>query len=103
MNPDALVLFPDFLEEPVIRETTGLLPSHRLEELIAAGHVKASTPILADQIQPSSNDLRFGSIAYRVKASFLPGQFATVEKKLKDLRTRRIDLSKPALFERGSV
>jgi dCTP deaminase len=63
----------------------------------------ARTPILADQIQPSSIDLRLGSLAYRVKASFLPGQFATVDKKLKDLKIQQIDLSKPALFERGSV
>jgi dCTP deaminase len=101
MNPDAL-LFTYFLEEPVVRETTGLLPSHRLEELIAAGHVKASTPILADQIQPSSIDLRLGSLAYSVKASFLPNQ-STVEKKLRDLQISQIDLSKPTLLQRGSV
>jgi len=103
MNPNSLVLFPDFRKEPVIRETTGLLPSHRLEELIAAGHVKASTPILPDQIQPSSIDLRLGPLAYRVKASFLPGGSATVEKKLRDLRIEQIDLSRAALLKRGSV
>jgi dCTP deaminase len=102
MNPNALVLFPDFFEEPAVRETTGLLPSHRLAELIAAGHVTAKTPIRPDQIQPSSIDLRLGSIACRVKASFLPHDF-TVEKKLKDFQIEQIDLSNPALFQRGSV
>ncbi len=102
MNPNALVLFPDFLDEPVVR-TTGILPSHRLEELIAAGHVRANTPILPDQIQPSSIDLRLGSIAYQVEASFLPNQYATVQKKLQDLQIGQIDLSKPALLQRGSV
>ena len=102
MNPNALVLFPDFLEEPVVRETTGLLPSHRLADLVAAGHVTARTPILPDQIQPSSIDLRLGSLAHRVKASFLP-HHSTVEKKLKDFQIEQIDLSKPARLERGSV
>src|ERR1700730_1692131 len=103
MNPNALVLFPDFIGEPIAVRTTGLLPSHRLEELIAAGHVKASTPILPDQIQPSSIDLRLGSHAYQVRASFLPNQYATVQKKLQDLQIGQIDLSKPALLERRSV
>jgi dCTP deaminase len=101
MSADALALFPE-LNEPVIR-TTGLLPSHRLEELISAGHMTASSPILADQIQPSSIDLRLGSIAYQVRASFLPNQSSTVLRKLQDLRIRQIDLGKPALLERGSV
>lgn len=102
MNPNALVLFPELLGEPVLR-TTGLLPSHRLEELIEAGHVKASAPILADQIQPSSIDLRLGSLAYRVEASFLPNQNSTVQEKLKALQIGQIDLLKPALLERGNV
>lgn len=102
MNPNALVLFPDLLRAPLVR-TTGLLPSHRLEELVAAGHVKAKTPILPDQIQPSSIDLRLGSVGYQVEASFLPNQHTTVQKKLQDLQVRQVDLSKPALLERGSV
>lgn len=102
MNPNALVLFPDLLEEPAVRETTGLLPSHRLVELIAAGHVLAKTPIRSDQIQPSSIDLRLGSTAYRVAASFLAHD-CTVEKKLKDFQIDQIDLSNPALFKTGSV
>jgi dCTP deaminase len=102
MNHNALLLFPEFVGESVVR-TTGLLPSQRLEELIAAGHVKASTPILPDQIQPSSIDLRLGPRAYEVEASFLPNQFSTVQKKLLDLQIGQIDLSKPALLKRGAV
>ena len=102
MSAKSLALFPEFLGEPATR-TTGLLPSHRLEELILAGHVKATTPISPDQIQPSSIDLRLGSIAYRVRASFLPSLYSTVEKKLQDLQIGQIDLSKPALLERGAV
>jgi|CZKS01.1.fsa_nt_gi dCTP deaminase len=103
MNPNALVLFPDLLAEPSPVRTTGLLPSHRLEDLIAAGHVRASTPILPDQIQPSSIDLRLGPLAYKVRASFLPNRHATVQKKLTDLQIGQLDLSKSALLERGSV
>src|ERR1019366_4336293 len=102
-NPNALVLFPDLLAEPSPVRTTGLLPSHRLEDLIAAGHVRASTPILPDQIQPSSIDLRLGPLAYKVRASFLPNRHATVQKKLTDLQIGQLDLSKSALLERGSV
>ncbi len=102
MNPNVLALFPEFVEQPAAR-TTGLLPSDRLEELIAAGHVKADNPILPEQIQPSSIDLRLGSLAYRVQASFLPNQYETVSKKLQDLQMGQLDLSRPALLERRSV
>jgi dCTP deaminase len=102
MNPSALVLFPDFQEEPMSR-TTGLLPSQRLEELIAAGHVQADAPVSPDQIQPSSIDLRLGSIAYEVQASFLPNLNTTVRRKLQDLEIRRIDLTHRALLERRKV
>jgi dCTP deaminase len=102
MNSVAFSLFPEILGEPLIR-TTGLLPSHLLEDLVSAGHVKGTTPISPDQIQPSSIDLRLGAVAYRVRASFLPSQYATVERKLRDLEIGQLDLSKPALLERGSV
>jgi len=103
MNPTTLTLFPDLVEEPAVTRTTGILPSHRLEELVAAGHVRSSKPILADQIQPSSIDLRLGPLAYQVEASFLPNQYTTVQKKLDDLQLGTLDLTKPALLERGSV
>src|SRR5687767_7915357 len=102
MNSNALMLFPELLYEPISR-TTGLLPSHRLEELISAGHVRAKRPISRDQIQPSSIDLRLGSVAYQVRASFLPSQYTTVEKKLKDLQIAQLDLSDEALLEKGMV
>ena len=36
----------------------------------------------ADQIQPASLDLRLGEVAYRVRASFLPGPDKTVDDRL---------------------
>jgi dCTP deaminase len=101
MNPSALVLF-DFVKEPTSR-TTGLLPSQVLEDLVAAGHVQADTPISPDQIQPASIDLRLGPVAYEVEASFLPNRNTTVRTKLRDLEVRQIDLTQPALLERRRV
>lgn len=83
--------------------TTGLLPSQKLSEAIEAGYIRASRPILPDQIQPSSIDLRLGPIAYRVSASFLPRADTTVANKLNDLVIETIDLSEPAVLETGNV
>ena len=76
--------------------TKGILPVQRLEELVANGNIRASAPIGTDQIQPSSIDLRLGKTAYRVSASFLPTQYATVEQKLQDLVVEEVDLSSSA-------
>jgi dCTP deaminase len=56
-----------------------------------------------DQIQPASLDLRLGKIAYRVRASFLPGQRNTVADKLKSVSLHQIDLENGAVLETGCV
>src|SRR6476659_7170746 len=56
---------------------TGILPSQALKSLIAGGEIRAAPEITADQIQPASLDLRLGKVAYRIRASFLPGPNAT--------------------------
>ena len=62
-------------ELPYGRNSTGILPSHVLRRLIAAQReVLASEEITDVQIQPASIDLRLGPVAYRVRASFLPGE-----------------------------
>jgi dCTP deaminase len=59
--------------------TTGLLPSQLLREAVALGReILSPQPIGDDQIQPASIDLRLGEVAYRVRASFLPGPRASV-------------------------
>src|SRR6202162_3744878 len=103
MNGDALALFPELLLESSDSVTRGILPVQRLEELVANGNIRAVTPIGADQIQPSSIDLRLGKTAYRVSASFLPTQYATVEQKLQDLVVEEVDLSGSALLKKGCV
>jgi dCTP deaminase len=96
------VLFPEYAAE-LASHTTGIYPSQKIEEFIAAGYIAASTPITADQIQPASIDLRLGSVAYRVRASFLPGRTSTVLKKAAEYSTHELDLSRPTVMERGCV
>ncbi len=83
--------------------TTGILPSQKIEAMIGQGQIHAKTPIPIDKIQPASIDLRLGPVAYRVRASFLPGPNTTVAKKIDTLLMHEIDLSKPAVLEKGCV
>ncbi|HVJ53156.1 MAG TPA: 2'-deoxycytidine 5'-triphosphate deaminase [Aliidongia sp.] len=82
---------------------TGILPSQALRELIRQGVIGASAPISDDQIQPASVDLRLGSVAYRVRASFLPGRNATVKQRLDKVEMHAIDLDQGAVLERHCV
>ena len=52
----------------------GILPCQSIETLIATGAIASDTPFDADQVQPASLDLRLSDQAWRVRASFLPGQ-----------------------------
>jgi dCTP deaminase len=84
--------------------STGLLPSQLLRGAVAVGHEIASAePITDDQIQPASIDLRLGEMAYRVRASFLPGAHATVRDKLDHWAMHTIDLTRGAVLEKDCV
>src|SRR5262245_33472538 len=62
---------------------TGVLPSQALHALIERKEIcVADGAIDPAQVQPASLDLRLGPIAYRIRASFLPGKGGTVESKL---------------------
>ena len=83
---------------------TGLLPSQMLREAVALGReILSPQPIGDDQIQPASIDLRLGEVAYRVRASFLPGARASVRDKLDLLSMHRIDLTRGAVLEKDCV
>ena len=84
-------------------DLSGVLPSQALEQMIANGGIRASAAILPEQIQPSSLDLRLGAEAYRVRASFLAAGSATVSSKLEQYRLHTLDLTKPAVLEKGCV
>lgn len=90
-------------QEPEVQSSAGLLPYQHLVELADQAIIHADVPIEAGQLQPASLDLRLGPVAYRVQASFLPGD-ATVEERLSDLQMHNaLDLSRPCLLERGCV
>jgi dCTP deaminase len=82
--------------------TAGILPVQAIRRLIEAGQVKLAQPLLANQLQPASLDLRLGGQAFRVRASFLPGP-GPVAAKLQDLHLHTIDLSRSAVLETGCV
>ena len=96
-------LFPELTRANPDRFRTGILPSQIIRELIAAGHISSANVIEPEQIQPSSIDLRLGSVAYRIRASFLPGDHSTVARKLADHKLHEIDLTRPAVLEKGCV
>ncbi|HEY6241289.1 MAG TPA: 2'-deoxycytidine 5'-triphosphate deaminase, partial [Burkholderiales bacterium] len=84
--------------------TTGILPSQELEHQVrVTREIRSLEPIQDDQYQPASLDLRLGSVAYRVRASFLPGKDATVKQKLEDLAMHEMDIGNGAVLERGCV
>jgi dCTP deaminase len=94
----------DEAEEGYGRFSTGILPSHILKRLIAAKReILAGEDITEAQIQPASIDLRLGAVAYRVRASFLPGPNASVMDKLASVFMHEIDLTKGAVLETGCV
>src|ERR1700747_2146376 len=82
---------------------TGILPSQEIRELIANGKIRCATEIPDAQIQPASMDLRLGTVAYRVQASFLPGRSATLKNKIEELKIAEYDLSRPTLLETNAV
>jgi dCTP deaminase len=82
---------------------TGVLPSQRLRALIGSGAISSQTKFVEGQIQPASLDLRLGSVAYRVRASFLAGKGRKVSERLEEFEMHRVDLSKGAVLEKGCV
>lgn len=83
--------------------TTGILPDRDIAKLIDGGRISAEGGVDVSQIQPASLDLRLGSTAWRVRASFLPGKASTVQAKIDRLKMHQIDLTKPVVLEKGCV
>ncbi len=81
----------------------GILPDRMIAALAEDGAIAAVRPFAAGQIQPASLDLRLGAVAYRVRASFLPGPGATVAQRIEELRLHEIVLSNGAVLETGCV
>jgi dCTP deaminase len=81
----------------------GILPDRMIAALGESGVIRPAHPFVADQIQPASLDLRLGSVAYRVRASFMPGPHATVADRIADLKLHEISLAQGAVLETGCV
>ena len=71
---------------------TGVLPSQAISAMIAAGALTGAPAILDNQIQPASLDLRLGTTAYRVRASFLAGNDNKVADRLDEFEMHRFSL-----------
>jgi len=102
MTQPAADLFPAKDAAPA-QHNTGVLPYQSLRELVRSREIFAVEPIDAEQFQPASLDLRLGHVAYRVRASFLPGAGATVLEKIEQFGMHEIDLTKGAVLEKGCV
>jgi dCTP deaminase len=83
-------LFPE-LYDPEGKD--GILPWQEIKRLVDAGRIGPDIP--ESHIQPASMDLRLGPKAYRVQASFLRGNSATLMTKVQELLDSTIDLTEP--------
>jgi dCTP deaminase len=83
-------------------EDKGILPDRMIAALAADGGILPATEFVPDQIQPASLDLRLGDIAYRVRASFLPGS-TTVAQRIDELKLHEFALTDGAVLETGCV
>ena len=82
---------------------SGLLPRQEVRKLVHRHALRASE-FDESQFQPASLDLRLGSKAYRVRASFLPGPHKTVQQQLEELQPELVSLEGDgAVFEKRGV
>ena len=88
----------------MIKNTEGVLPSQDIQKLIQNKKVGSlHYEISKSQIQPSSLDLTLGEKAWRIRASFLPGENNTVEDKLKTVAMYELNLNLNTVLEKGSI
>ncbi len=90
------------LVDRMTRET-GILADSAITKLHESGGIKTAVAFDGDQIQPASLDLRLGSKAYRIRASFLPGKGKSVQQKLERFKLHELDLENGAILETGCV
>ena len=82
---------------------TGILPYQQIKAMIRDHEIWAEEDIRPEQVQPASLDLRLGPVAYRVRASFLPGETSTVAEKIQQFALHEIDLRGGAVLEKDCV
>jgi dCTP deaminase len=82
---------------------SGLLPRQRIRAMIDHKMIRAAKGFEESQLQPASLDLRLGSRAFRIRASFLPGPNKRVMDRLSELGGEEISLENGAIFEQNCV
>jgi len=83
---------------------TGVLPNQQISKMIHDRQITAASPVTPEQIQPASLDLRLGTSASRVRASFLAGQGKTVASRLSEFEMHVLSLPQEgAVLEKGAV
>lgn len=86
---------------PKINRADGVLSAGMMRAAMDNGAVCGADPA---RLQPASLDLSFGSRAWRIRASFLPGAERSVAARLDDaIAMQAMDLDEGAVFERGCV
>ena len=88
---------------PIAADENGILPDRMIAALAQRGAILCGEELEPDQIQPASLDLRLGAIAYRVRASFLPGPHTTVAERIDELKLHEIELGSGAVLETSCV
>jgi len=81
----------------------GILPDRMIAAMEEEGLILPAFPFVESQIQPASLDLRLGEVAYRVRASFLPGPDTTVAERIDELKLHEIDITDGAVLETNCV
>src|SRR5678816_4176359 len=84
-------------------DANGILPDRMIAAMADSGLILPAYPFVESQIQPASLDLRLGDIAYRVRASFLPGPGATVAERIGELKLHEFALTDGAVLETNCV
>ncbi|KAB0676570.1 2'-deoxycytidine 5'-triphosphate deaminase [Aureimonas leprariae] len=84
-------------------ERGGILPDRAIAAFFADGAILSDRPPDDGQIQPASLDLRLGTSAYRIRASFLPGRDVPVAEKLRRFQLHVVDITEGAVLETNCV
>ena len=89
-----------------------ILPAQKIREMVARGEILntgsgvaalTSDPTLSGRLQPAGLDLRLGTRAWRVRASFLPSRRSGVRDTMEDFVNHEISLTKGTVLETGGV
>jgi dCTP deaminase len=80
----------------------GVLAIQQLIQLITDKAICSTKPIVHQQIQPNSLDLRLGAKAYRVRSSFI-SERQPVMSKVRELCMYELDLTQGAVLEKGKI